>query len=308
MKFPLTASNNLCFRFIKLFAMTKFLVILLILSFHIKSFAQFEQRTKNDSIKNPYKAIQIDPDLYKEPFIDCKLIDVFLYSDSVTKKSVYLKRNFTDQFLQVCSTSQLLPASRIYGFACDNKFYRSGNTYGNNYVFAEKILEGNTSLYYCRNIPILNGLVEYISTDSKNPGYTNNMIIEDETPKRFKNDFSYFITPRSDTTKMIYVCNSNIGEIANTYFADCPLAYNDAMRFTQRYKKIQNITLPIGLICLGYGSLNLGKYPRPSEYIPAFSIAFVALTTYTIFRIIGGNRYLHPYDMIRITTNYNNCR
>jgi len=35
---------------------------------------------------------------------------------------------------------------------------------------------------------------------------------------------------------MVYVNNKNIGEIAKTYFADCPFAFNDAIRYVKKYK------------------------------------------------------------------------
>jgi hypothetical protein len=287
-------------------------IILLTVLFIGISFFAYPQNTtssKKDSLKDTIHKIKIDPDLHKIPFDDCKKTNVFIRSDSVVQEITYLRRNFTDQFLEICATSQLIPASRIYGFSLDNKFYRSAHTHDYCYVFAERIVKGNTSLYYCRNIPMENGLIEYVSSDSKNPGYTNKMIVEEETPKRYANDFSYFITPKIDTTKMIYVTNKNIGEIAKTYFSDCKPAYNDAINYSQKKSTAQKITLPIAFVGLSYlWIINKNPYYKSTNIKTAIlSVSMVSIVTYMYCRIKAKNRYLHPNDMIRIITKYNNC-
>lgn len=286
----------------------RFFLFIFVFAFNFIAYPQKLEDKQNDTILDTFPHIKPNPDLYREPFIDCKPVQVFLYSDSIKQEIVYLRKNFTDQFLEVCATSKLIPASRIYGFSLDSGFFRSGYTASGCYVFAERILKGPTSLFYCRNIPMNHGLIEYISIDSINTDYRNNMIIEEETPMRYKNDFSYFITPKSDTSKMVLVNNDNINSIAKTYFNKCNPAYNDAIKFTQRYKTIQQISLPVGLISLGFCYIgNRAKHAYKFYENPLFGLSVAALSTYIFFRIKGKNRFLHPNDMIRIISKLNGC-
>lgn len=284
------------------------ILLVFILGFNPMIYAQNIENKKGDTIPITIPTIKPIPDLYRMPFADCKPVQVFLYADSTKREIVYLRKNFTDQFLEVCATSQLIPSSRIYGFASDSSFYRSGLTNSGCHVFAERILKGSTSLYYCRNIPMNHGLIEYISTDSHNSDYRNYMIIEEETPMRYKNDYSYFITPKSDTTKMILVDNNNVKYIADTYLINCKAAYNDALKFTQRYKTIQTITLPVGIISLGFCYIgDRARHPHKFFENPLLGLSVAALATYVFFRIKGKNKFLHPNDMLRIITTLNNC-
>lgn len=286
----------------------RFYLFIFVFAFNFIAYPQKLKDKQNDTILDTFPHIKPNPDLFREPFIDCKPVQVFLYPDSIKREIVYLRKNFTDQFLEVCATLQLIPASRIYGFSLDSGFFRSGYTASGCYVFAERILKGQTSLFYCRNIPMNHGLIEYISMDSINTDYRNNMIIEEETPMRYQNDFSYFITPKSDTSKMVLVNNDNINSIAKTYFNKCKPAYNDAIKYTQRYKTIQQISLPVGLVSLGFYYVgNRTKHAYKFYENPLFGLSAVALSTYIFFRIKGKNRFLHPNDMIRIISKLNSC-
>ena len=266
---------------------------------------------KSDSIPDTNKLnlryVNPTPDLSNEQFIDCERAKVFLYSDSSINDIVYLRKNFTDQFLQVCYSSRMYPASRIWGYNMNGKYYRAGHTYDINYVFAERILTGAYSVYYTRNLPNIYGEIELISADPDNPDYRNRMIVEDAQSRRFKNDYSYFISPSSDSTKMILVNNKNIKSVAKDHLVDCPLAYKDAMRFHNRYRLVQNITLPLGVCSYLISFLNFGGTGvKPFNYeSPFLYVGLASIGTYIYYRIKAKNKYLHPNDMIRIFGTYN---
>jgi hypothetical protein len=282
-----------------------FIAIFLVAS----SFSMAQQN--NDSIPDTSRVnlryINPTPDISNEQFIDCERAKVFLYSDSAINDIVYLRKNFTDQFLQVCYNSRMYPASRIWGYNMNGAYFRSGHSYDVNYVFAERILTGFYSVYYCRNLPNIYGEIELISADPDNPGYRNRMIVEDAQSRRFKNDYSYFISPASDSAKMIYVNNKNIKSVAKDHFADCPLAYKDAMRFHNKYRLVQNITLPLGICSYIVSFLNFGGTGVKPFNIesPFLYVGLASIGTYIYFRIKAKNKYLHPNDMIRIVGTYN---
>jgi hypothetical protein len=200
-----------------------------------------------------------------------------------------------------------LQAINLWGFNQDNKYYRSGNTFNRNYVFAERIVTGKMSLFYCRNMPDTYGEIELMSTDARHPDYTNRMIIEDPDSKRYKNDYSYFISPRSDSTQMIWVSNKNVGEVAKQYLKDSPDAYRDAMNYVQKNKVPEGLTLSVGLTSYFISALNFGgknillfNYKNPLLYV-----SMASLGTYIYLRIKNKHRYLSPNDMIRIIGKYN---
>jgi hypothetical protein len=285
----------------------KYLVFLLFTLMVLPLFGQTEQDSLKDTSRRTLRYVNPAPDLSTEEFIICERTQVFLYKDSVINDITYLRKNFTDQFLQVCYNKRMYPASRIWGFNMGGKYFRAGHTYDYNYVFAERILSGHYSLFYCRNLPNIYGEIEYISTDPANPDYRNRMIIEDDNKRRFRNDYNYFISPSSDSSKMIYVNNKNIKAVAETYFVDCKPAYNYAKAFHNKYRLIQTITLPVGVGAYLYSVLN-GPGLNPVNYkSPFFYIGVGSIATYIYTRIKAKNKYLHPDDMMRIVSSYNDC-
>jgi hypothetical protein len=281
----------------------KFVFSVFILSLQLCVYSQ----NNNDTIRDTVRFINPNPDLFREEFIICKPAKVFLFYDTPAKEMVYLRRNFTDQFLQVCDSRKILPASNIWGFNLDNKYFRSGHTFNRNYVFAERIATGKMSLFYCRNMPNTFGEIELMSTDPKHPDYTNRMIIEDPDSKRYKNDFSYFISPWADSAKMILVNNKNVGDVAKQYLKDSPEAYKDAMHYVQRNRLWEGITLTTAVTAYAISLLNFGGTGlTPFNYEnPLLYVSLASLGTYIYLRVKGKNRYLSPNDMIRIISKYN---
>lgn len=260
-----------------------------------------------DKPPDTVKYVNPNPDLYKDDFIICRPAKVFINYKIATNEMVSLRRNFTDQILQTCPGPKFYPASRVWGFNQDNKYYRSGNTYDKNYVFAERVVKGKMSLFYCRNIPNNIGEVELRGNDSEGEPYRNRMIIEDPTSKRYKDDFSYFLSPATDSTQMIWVTNSNIGEVAKQYLKDSPPAYKDAMQYTKKSRIFEKVIFFTGVACYFIscydyktGHINLFNYKSPFLYISLASIG-----TYIYLRVKSKNRYLNPNNMIRIVSKYN---
>jgi hypothetical protein len=262
---------------------------------------------QNDSIPDTVRYVNPNPDLFREEFIICRSAKVFLFANETVNEMVSLRKNFTDQFLQLCTSTRILPASKIWGFNLDNKYYRSGHTFDNNYVFAERIVTGKMSLFYCRNIPNNYGEIELISSDPNASGYTNRMIVEDVDSKRYKSDFSYFLSLQTDSAKMIWVNNNNIGTVANEYFINSPAAYKDAMQYVKKNRWAERLTLTVGVASyllsvfdFQRGGIILFHYQSPLLYVSLASIG-----TYIYIRVKNKHRYLNPDNMARIVSKYN---
>ncbi|NVO02776.1 MAG: hypothetical protein HXX09_08705 [Bacteroidetes bacterium] len=257
----------------------KHFLVFFILLIQISGFSQVNETNEKDTIKYKNIIIESDEILNENPFKDCEKTDIYITFDNIVKENVFLLRNFEDQCLEICGTNKAIPASKIYGFSLNKRFFRSTHKYNREFVFAERLLKGKTSFYCSRNIRDLH----------------------------YKNDYSYFITHKSDTTKMIFVSNGNIKEIANKYFVDCKSAYKDAMNFVPKYRTIQRITLPITFVFgVAYGFIKLTPwYENKQLEYSLLSVAVASLSTYVFFRLKA--RYLHPNDMIRIVAKYNSC-
>ncbi|MEI6765129.1 MAG: hypothetical protein WCM76_05765 [Bacteroidota bacterium] len=264
---------------------------------------------QNDSSAR-VKFIEPDNGFHLETFVECSQAQVLVTKDTLWTGDVFLMKNFTDQLLQICSTNSVLPASSIWGYRRNGKYYRSATPFGNIHVFAERIVKGELSLYYCRALPSDYDELRVIAKDPNHPDYHNTMIDESAFSGRYKNDYYYFISPASDSSQMIPVTNKNIDSVAEKYLKNSPTAYNDALNFDQKKKaKIAGrVLLPVGLASYTISLLNLAG---PGMVIinltnPFFYIGVISLGVYAYLRITYKERYLHPNDMIRIISNYNN--
>jgi hypothetical protein len=263
---------------------------------------------QNNQNNDTVKKVHPGADLFKmdEPE-DCKSARIFINNKTIVNEMTYLKRNFTDQLLIVCPSRKLYPASRVWGFNQGNKYYRSGHTFDRNFVFAERVIQGKLSLFYCRNIPNHIGEYEVISKDPEVPDYTNRMIIQDPNDMRFKDDFSYFISPASDSSDITWVNNNNIGDIADTYLKSNPVSYKDAMQYVKKNRTLEKLTLIAGVTCYFLGCysyqtrrIDFFNYRSPFLYFSLGSIA-----SYIYIRVKNKHRYLSPNNMIRIVAEFN---
>jgi len=259
------------------------------------------QSRKKDSVIIP------DAEIYKEPFITYKPATIFLKPDHIVKEQVYLRKNFTDQMLEVAYEEKYLPASRIYGFIMDNKYYRSGYLYLDYYVFAELLLQGKMSLYYCRKFPNVTAELDIISMDPANREYRNRMIVEDDQLARYKNDFHYFITMSTDTSKMIYI--DDYDNFATDYLKACPTAYemSKELNTKRKYKWERSFAISAVSYVISLNHLQ-GTEPKVfnvrSPFLYVSGISF-GIATYQFFK----SREWYPdlNLMYKIVDTYNQC-
>ncbi|MDP4281080.1 MAG: hypothetical protein Q8867_02920 [Bacteroidota bacterium] len=234
------------------------------------------------------------PSLHTGLLIYYKPATIFLNREDTISETVYWRRNFTDQFLETWSTSRMYPASKIFGFIQDSIFYRSvvNDDY---HIFVPQIYKGPISLYYTRYIQNL-GEVRMVSNDGNNPDYHNNMIITGNVPRRYANEFTYFVTFPWDTLKMIPVTRKNIARFADTYLRAYPDAYKEAMKYRQsKTNKILNYTL-LPVAAAGTATFLLVS-GNPVYFV---GIGIGALVTYVTIKICRKSKALDPEGMIEI--------
>lgn len=234
------------------------------------------------------------PSLHAAPFIYYKPATILLNLQDTTSAYVYWRRNFTDQFLETWSDSRMYPASLIFGFIQDSIYFRS-TTLGDYHIFAPQILSGKINLYYTREIQNL-GEIRMISKDPANPGYHNNMIVTGDVPRRYANNYTYFVTFEWDTLKMISVTRQSLPVFAKMYLRAYPAAYNEAMKYVQSpISKAATYTL-IPIAAIGTASFLLTK-GNPTYFI---GIGAAALVTYVGVKLFVKPKMLDPEAMIGI--------
>jgi len=194
--------------------------------------------------KNQKPLVVVPPDLYDTPFIDYSPATIFLSHDDSLKEAAYLRENFTDQFISVWENpSRIYPASLIYGFRQNGKYYRSCSFDGRNHIFGEMIVKGKMNLYYTRKLPQEGGIVEFISSDPKNSSYRNFMIVTYGDRVRYANDYYFFVTLESDSTMAIPV--KNFKDFADNHLANSPEAYKMMMKFAKKRSTASRILPPV---------------------------------------------------------------
>jgi len=121
--------------------------------------------TSEKSISKP------DVDRDDIPFIDFKPGIIWLTQYDTVHNHCYIRKNFTDQLLEVWSPpGRFYPASRIYGAEIGGTYYRAVKVSSTDYVFAQKVVGGPMDFYLYRKIPQFEVLVEMKSADINNPG------------------------------------------------------------------------------------------------------------------------------------------
>lgn len=194
--------------------------------------------------KNQKPVVVVPSDLYDAPFVDYYPATIFLSLDDSLEEAAYLRENFTDQFISVWENpSRIYPASMIYGFRQNGKYYRSSSFDARNHVFGELIVKGKMNLYYTRKLPQEGGIIEFISTDPKNSSYRNFMIVTYGDRVRYANDYYFFVTLESDSTKAIPV--HNLKEFADNHLTNSPEAYKMMMKFTKKRSTASRIIPPV---------------------------------------------------------------
>jgi len=268
------------------------LTVLLILAAVNGCFCQYSvvlEKTRRQAIQDVEQ-----PSLHVAPVVYYKPALLFLNSRDTLSETVYWRRNFTDQFLETWSDNRMYPASRIFGFIQDSVYYRS-TTFDDYHIFVPLIFKDRLSLYYTRYIQNL-GEIRMISSDANNPDYQNRMIVTGEMPRRYANEFTYYVTFPWDTLKMIPVTRKSLPSFAQTYLRAYPEAYQEAQQyFKSPGTRIATfVVIPVTVIATSVFLLNEGK---PVHYI---GIGAGALLTYLSVKIFIKPKMLDPEAMIGI--------
>lgn len=234
------------------------------------------------------------PSLHVAPVIYYKPAIILLNLYDTTSEIVYWRRNFTDQFLETWSDSRMYPASRIFGFIQDSIYFRS-TAFNDYHIFAPRIYHGEINLYYTRYIQNL-GEIRMISKDPQNPDYHNSMIVTGNIPRRYANEFNYFVTFPWDSLRMIAVTRQSLSTFAGTYLRAYPEAYKEAMRYERSAasKVLTYTMLPVAVIGTAAFLLVEGN---PVYFI---AIGAGALVTYVAVKLFMKPKVLDPEGMIGI--------
>jgi hypothetical protein len=234
------------------------------------------------------------PSLHVAPFIYYSPATILLNLHDTVTEIVYWRKNFTDQFLESWSDSRMYPASKIFGFIQDSIYFRS-TVFDDYHIFAPRIFSGPISLYYTRYIHNL-GEIRMVSRDAANPDYHNNMIVTGDVPRRYANEFTFFVTFPWDTLKMIPVTKESLPVFARTYLRAYPPAYKEAMMY-ERSASIRSMNYAlITVAAIGTAAFLLVQ-GNPVYFI---AIGAGALVTYVAVKIFLKPRMLDPEGMCRI--------
>jgi len=277
----------------------KYLLILLLASFAMirESFCQqlpVLEKTGRKKIPDMEQ-----PSLHVAPFIYYKPTTILLNLQDTVSRNAYWRRNFTDQFLETWSDERMYPASRIFGFIQDSIYFRS-TTFDDYHIFVPQLYRGRFNLYFTRYIQNL-GEIRMVSNDANNPDYHNNMIVTGGVPRRYANEFTYFVTFPWDTLKMIPVTRKTLPKFANTYLRVYPEAYKEAMKYDQSSTiRILTYTL-LPAAAIGTTAFLLVQ-GNPKYFI---GIGAGALIAYVSVKIFLKPKMLDPEAMIRI---FEKCR
>ena len=249
--------------------------------------------SKSDTTVKP------DADRDDIPFIDYRPAIIWTSSKDTIHEYGYIRKNFTDQLLSIWNPPRrLYPASRIYAVSLDGNYYRTLKVSKQNYVFAQRMVKGNMSLYMYRKIPQTSGWIEFVSADANNPGYTNYMIVEENGRRGSWNQYGYYISIVKDTSALIPVQQSTMNSFALDYLSDTPLAQKEAFKFGKKnYNKTRKILLA-SLMTVGMAGTFFGHNDGRWLFMVGFPLA-------AIVGIANRPNTLHWDDLVRIVDLHN---
>lgn len=247
------------------------------------------EKTKNRTFPDVEQpSLLVAPAVYYTP------ARIFLTPKDTVSEFVYWRRNFTDQFLETWSDPKMYPASRIFGFIQDSIYFRS-TAFDQYHIFAPQIFSGPIDLYYTRYIQNL-GEIRMVSVDPNNLDYHNNMIVTGDVPRRYANEFTFFVTFPWDTLKMVPVSHKTLPKFADLYLRVYPDAYREARKYDiSHVTKVLTYTLiPVAVIGI---SAFLLVQDNPVYFI---AVGAGAMVSYIAVKIFLKPRTLDPEGMIRI--------
>ena len=232
------------------------------------------------------------------PFIDYKLAVIWNTPTDSVCDYAYIRRNFTDQLISIWSNPRrLYPASRIYAVDMDGKHYRAVRVSAQNYVFAEKIVDGEMDLYLYQIIPQLNGWVEFVGKDFTGQVYHNNMIYDNRVTKGKQQKYGYFFTIGNDSLKPLSA--SSLQKFSDAYLFSTPAAKAIAEKFTCKNQNTSRKAAVIGLMTVGFVGLALtGEGGASLIFLAGFPAAAAVA-------FLNRPHTLHWEDMVEIVSTYN---
>ncbi len=241
------------------------------------------------------------PELSDPAFIDYLPATLFLSPDDSLDANAFMRRNFTDQFVSLWEyPGRLYPASRVFAFRQEGKYYRACRIDARNSVFGELVVKGKMSLYYARRLPQEAGLVEFITTDPNSSGYRNFMIVQYEDRKRFEADYYYFVTFEDDSLQCIPV--KDYADFAERYLKNAPGAHKMMMEFAARRGGAAKVAAP--LIAAGVVTATLFTSSLQAGLL--VSAPFIAGGMgYAIWRKKKGYAKPDPEEMAGVIRAYN---
>lgn len=277
-----------------LFSLLAFLVI------PISSFSQISTPAKPGNERNDtVPAIpSMDADRSDIPFIDYQPGVIWTSSTDSVHDFCRIRKNFTDQLIAVWNhPKRYYPASRVYAVSMGDKYYRAVNTAPQNYVFAQELVKGPMNLYAYRIITQYNGSLEVISGDPDNPGYRNNMIIENEGMRGSYSLYGYCVATEQDSGKLVQVTADHMDSFVSDFLDDSPLAKKEAEKYYKKVNAKARKVIITGIACASVAAIMMGNDVK--------WLFIVSLPVALAYDQIRKPHQLQLEDMVRIVTVYN---
>ena len=223
----------------------------------------------------------------------------------------FIQRNYSDQFLRIYNDKKILPASRIYAFTRNNRYYRSVNLGNRCFGFAEQIESGKMNLFCIDDLNSY-GEVRTISQDANNSDYSNNLLVLDYDRRKYHSqNYLYFVSFDYNGQQLIPITPK---ELANQYLTVCPEAANYLKKVVGNpgSKTIRNL-LAISFFASLFASI-IAPYEINNEIAGENSkINYVHLYTcisggaYLTYTIVHKKRIVKRQNMQEAVKMYNAC-
>ena len=255
--------------------------------------------TKKEPDSVTISAVKPDADRDDIPFIDYQPGVITGSNGDTVQDNLYLRKNFTDQLVSVWShPRRYYPASRVFSVSVGENYYRTAKVSQDNYVFVQQMVKGKMNLYIYRKIPQTNGWVELVSADPQNPGYRNNMIVEVRGNRGKRQTFGFYISLENDTNRLISIKDTEMEAFATNYLSGTPLAYAEAMKFSNQKVNKTRKQMLFGLMAVSMlGTMFISSDTR-WVFLTGFPLAIGVAA-------INHPNFLGWEDMVRIVKTYN---
>jgi hypothetical protein len=287
------------------FIFFKIIFVLLVYSSQVNSQVTF-QGSDSSSFHDTLKENRI---INTPRFVaEYKQTSIWLDYRQKMEENTYPRLNFMDQYLETWNDRKIFPASLIFAFSQDGKYYRSANPYKDRYVFAEKLISGYMNLY-AADKPLIEGEMDVMSLDANHPDYKNRMFVENSERKKIKkSDYFYFITFGFDSMQLKEV---NLESFDNQYLKLCQPASD---YFRKNYgksksglKKPANIFLGSFLLVWSAVSVLDRGSPQFEPLHKGAPIFFIAMGALITINLIPSKNEFDKSKMIKTIALYNGC-